>query len=97
MSNVLITGVAGLLGSRMAEWILDNTEYSVIGIDNLQGRYLENIDPRVKFYKRDLAENSIEDIFKKYPIDYVFHFAAYAAEGLSPFIRKFNWKNKKNL
>lgn len=93
MSNVLITGVAGLLGSRMAEWILDNTEYSVIGIDNLQGGYLENIDSRVKFYKRDLAENSIEDIFKKYPIDYVFHFAAYAAEGLSPFIRKFNWKN----
>ena len=93
MSNVLITGVAGLLGSRMAEWILDNTEYSVIGIDNLQGGYLENIDSRVKFYKRDLAENSIEDIFKKYSIDYVFHFAAYAAEGLSPFIRKFNWKN----
>ena len=49
MSNVLITGVAGLLGSRMAEWILDNTEYSVIGIDNLQGGYLENIDSFFKF------------------------------------------------
>lgn len=93
MSNVLITGVAGLLGSRMAEWVLNNTSYSVIGIDNLQGGYLENVDVRVKFYKRDLAEDTIDDIFKANDIDYVFHFAAYAAEGLSPFIRKFNWKN----
>jgi exonuclease SbcC len=35
--KVLITGVAGLLGSRLADWIIENTDYEVIGIDNLSG------------------------------------------------------------
>lgn len=92
--NILITGVAGLLGSRLADWILENDlDVTVIGIDNLSGGYVENINSRVKFYKLDLIRDSISDLFKKYDIDYVFHFAAYAAEGLSPFIRGFNYDN----
>ena len=92
--NILITGVAGLLGSRLADWILKNKpQAKVIGIDNLSGGYVENIDSRVEFYKLDLVQDSISDLFKKYNIDYVFHFAAYAAEGLSPFIRGFNYDN----
>jgi UDP-glucose 4-epimerase len=92
--NILITGVAGLLGSRLADWILENDpDVTVIGIDNLSGGYVENINSRVKFYKLDLIRDSISDLFQKYDIDYVFHFAAYAAEGLSPFIRGFNYDN----
>ena len=92
--NVLITGVAGLLGSRLADWILENDpDVSVIGIDNFSGGYVENINSGVKFYKLDLIKDSISDIFQKYDVDYVFHFAAYAAEGLSPFIRGFNYDN----
>ncbi|MDA7707926.1 NAD-dependent epimerase/dehydratase family protein [Flavobacteriaceae bacterium] len=92
--NILITGVAGLLGSRLADWILENDpDVTVIGIDNLSGGYVENINSRVKFYKLDLIRDSISYLFKKYDIDYVFHFAAYAAEGLSPFIRGFNYDN----
>lgn len=91
---VLITGVGGLLGSKMADYIIKNhEEYNVIGIDNLFGGYIENINRNVIFYKRDLASDSISDIFDAHKIDYVFHFAAYAAEGLSPFMRKFNWMN----
>lgn len=91
---VLITGVAGLIGSRMADWILENKpEYGVIGVDNLFGGYIDNVDDRVIFYKRDLSEDKINDIFEQYPIEYVYHFACYAAEGLSPFVRMFNWKN----
>ena len=42
---VLITGVAGLIGSRMADWVLENKpEYGVIGVDNLFGGYIENVD-----------------------------------------------------
>ena len=94
MKYVLITGVAGLLGARMADWIIENKpEYKVIGIDNLFGGYVENINENVKFYKRELATDSLDDIFTEYNIEYVFHFAAYAAEGLSPFMRKFNWSN----
>tara|TARA_B100000780_G_scaffold64499_1_gene42190 strand:+ start:1313 stop:2320 length:1008 start_codon:yes stop_codon:yes gene_type:complete len=92
--NVLITGVAGLLGSRLADWILENDpDVTVIGIDNFSGGYVENINSRVKFYKLDLVRDSISDLFQKYDIGYVFHFAAYAAEGLSPFIRAFNYDN----
>ena len=94
MKSVLITGVAGLLGSRLADWILENKpEYEVVGIDNLFGGYIENVDDRVIFYKRELSIDSITDIFDKHQFDYVFHFAAYAAEGLSPFMRKFNDSN----
>ena len=92
--SVLITGVAGLIGSRMADWIIENKpEYKVVGIDNLFGGYVENVNEKVDFYKRDLSFDSITDIFEKYDIEYVFHFAAYAAEGLSPFMRKFNDMN----
>ena len=49
MNKVLITGVAGLLGSRLASWIIENTNYEVIGIDDLSGGYNENIHNKVKF------------------------------------------------
>ena len=92
--NILITGVAGLLGSRLADWIIENKpEVNVIGIDNLSGGYIDNVNSKVIFYKLDLVSNSLVEIFKKYKFDYVFHFAAYAAEGLSPFIRGFNYDN----
>ena len=90
--TVLITGVAGLLGSRLSDWILENTEYEVIGIDDLSGGFEENVDKRVKFYKTDINVG-LESIFNEHKPQYVFHFAAYAAEGLSPFIRKYNYTN----
>ena len=91
---VVITGVAGLLGSKLADWIIENKkEYKVIGIDNLFGGYIENINKEVIFYQRNLDKDDIKDIFKNNNIEYVFHFAAYAAEGLSPFMRMFNWQN----
>ena len=94
--KVLITGVAGLLGSRLADWIIENKpEIEVIGIDDLSGGYKENINPKVKFIEIDLVKDSnlLESIFEKYTPNYVFHFAAYAAEGLSPFIRTYNYDN----
>ena len=92
--NILITGVAGLLGSRLSDWIIKNkSEYTVIGIDDLSGVYKENINPNVKFLEMNLVDDSLSYVFQKYKIDYVFHFAAYAAEGLSPFIRCYNYDN----
>jgi len=92
--KVLITGVAGLLGSRLADWIIENTKYGVVGIDDLSGGYSENINKAVKFYEFDLVDlNSLQGVFKRENISIVYHFAAYAAEGLSPFIRKYNYQN----
>ena len=41
--NILITGVAGLIGSHFADWVIENNKANVYGIDNLSGGYIENI------------------------------------------------------
>jgi len=91
--KVLITGCAGLLGTHFSKYLLDN-DVSVVGIDNLSGGYRSFIDPRLNFYKVDLCDqDKLEEIFLNEDFDYVFHFAAYAAEGLSHWIRNFNYTN----
>ena len=49
MSKILITGVAGLLGSRLSDWVINNTNYEVVGIDDLSGGFTENINPKKCF------------------------------------------------
>lgn len=93
-TTILITGVAGLIGSKFSSHILNNKNVNVVGIDNLSGGFIENIDKRVQFHNIDLLEyEKVEQLFEKYKPQIVYHFAAYAAEGLSPFIRKFNYNN----
>lgn len=97
MKNVLITGIAGLIGSRFADYLLTNHkgEYQVIGIDACEpwGNEITNVPAEAVLYKRDLSKDDISDIFEEYKFDLVYHFAAYAAEGLSPFMRQFNYSN----
>lgn len=91
--KVLITGVAGLIGSHMAKYLLDKG-YKVYGIDDLSGGYEDNVDYRTNFYCGSLTDKKWFDaIFESIKPSYVYHFAAYAAEGLSPFIRSFNYQN----
>ena len=97
MSKILITGVAGLLGSHFADHLIGK-KHTIIGVDNLSGGYLDNVHKDVirkkNFYKIDLVDaKALEKIFIKHKPDYVYHFAAYAAEGLSPFIRNYNYMN----
>jgi UDP-glucose 4-epimerase len=93
MSKVLVTGCAGLLGSHFTRHLLDKGHH-VIGIDDLSGGYIENLDSRVEFYNVNLVDKvNVDDVFKRTKPDYVYHFAAYAAVGLSPFIRNFNYTN----
>ena len=95
-TKVMITGVAGLLGSRLADYLKDsNSEIYVIGIDDLSGGYIENVNSNIdEFHQVDVTNTKqMKTIFDNTKPDYVFHFAAYAAEGLSPFIRSFNYKN----
>jgi UDP-glucose 4-epimerase len=92
--KILITGVAGLLGSRMADWIIENTDHTIIGIDDLSGGYEECVNRDVSFYKMNLNDSELlSGIFAHEKPDIVYHFAAYAAECLSPFIRNYNYTN----
>ena len=92
-NKILLTGVAGLIGSHMAEYLVAKG-YDVYGIDNLSGGYIENVPKKITFYRGDLRNKDVlSDTFAKIKPDYVYHFAAYAAEGLSPFIRNFNYTN----
>jgi UDP-glucose 4-epimerase len=92
--RVLITGVAGFLGSRLADWIIEHIpDAEVIGIDNLSGGYKENLHDLVEFFPVDILDDKVSEVFSTYRPDYVFHFAAFAAEGLSPFVRSHNYRN----
>ena len=74
----------------MAEWIIEmHPSCQIIGIDDLSGGYQEHVPSQVEFHALDLAKDDISTLFQG--VDIVYHFAAYAAEGLSPFIRKFNY------
>lgn len=91
--KVLLTGVAGLIGSHMAEHLIAKG-YEVYGIDDLSGGYIESVPKKVKFHRGDLLDTGfLAEVFEYVKPDYVYHFAAYAAEGLSPFIRNFNYTN----
>ena len=91
--KVLITGVAGLLGANFARHLI-NKGHKVIGVDDLSGGYSDFIPSQVTFYEVNLTETvKVNQIFETEKPDYVYHFAAYAAVGLSPFIRNFNYMN----
>ena len=92
--KILITGVAGLLGSRLSDYIIENhTNVYIVGIDDMSGGYKENVNPKVELWEMNLVNGNIEECFERHQFDYVYHFAAYAAEGLSPFIRTYNYQN----
>ncbi len=92
--KILITGVAGLLGSRLSDYIIENhQDVHIVGIDDMSGGYRENVNPKVELWEMNLVNGNIEECFERHQFDYVYHFAAYAAEGLSPFIRTYNYQN----
>lgn len=91
---ILITGVAGLIGSNFADWILANElDYDVVGIDDLSGGYIDNVNEKCIFFKENLVDDNLEYVFRKFRVKLIYHFAAYAAEGLSPFMRQYNYRN----
>ena len=92
--KILITGVAGLLGSRLSDWIIENKpNVQIVGIDDLSGGYIENVNSKVELWQMNLVNSNISECFERHQFDYVYHMAAYAAEGLSPFIRSYNYQN----
>lgn len=91
--KIIVTGAAGFIGSNFCQWLLDNTNHDVIGVDDLSGGYVSNMPPlskRFLFFEESVTDassvNSIFDIIKP---SYCFHLACYAAEARSNYIRTF--------
>jgi UDP-glucose 4-epimerase len=66
----------------------------VIALDDLTGGFRDNVPAAIEFIEGSITDVSlVDDLFDRYAFDFVFHLAAYAAEGLSHFIRRFNYSN----
>lgn len=98
-ATALITGGTGFLGAHVVRaWLaeLDFADQQVVVLDDLSGSRRDNLpsDARVTFVEGSIADDQlVEDLFARYRFRYVYHLAAYAAEGLSHFIRRFNYTN----
>ena len=93
--KIFVTGCAGLLGSNYSRHLMESG-HQVIGIDNLSGGYKAFVPKgeNFEFVKLNLENRKkVVDLFEKHKPDVCIHFAAHAAEGLSPFIRNFNYRN----
>lgn len=93
MSNVLVTGGAGFIGSHVAGALVDGG-HQVTVLDDLSGGFEENVPRDAEFVCGSINDNDlVVRLFAEKQFDYVFHLAAYAAEGLSHFIKRFNYNN----
>jgi UDP-glucose 4-epimerase len=89
----LVTGGAGFIGAHVAEHLVKMGR-RVIVLDDLSGGYADNIPRGAKFVKGSILDHALIDrLFKKHKFEHVYHLAAYAAEGLSHFIKRFNYNN----
>ena len=93
MKQVLVTGGAGFIGSHVAQSLL-RSGYGVVVLDDLSGGYTENIPEGCTFVQGSITDHHLIDrLFAEHRFSFVFHLAAYAAEGLSHFIKRFNYEN----
>src|SRR6478736_3897744 len=90
-NSSLVTGGAGFIGSHVAKHCLA-LGHRVVVLDDLSGGFEDHVPEGAIFIKGSVTDHDLlGSLFKKYQFDYVYHLAAYAAEGLSHFIRRYNY------
>lgn len=89
----IVTGGAGFMGAHVAEQLLLQG-HKVVVLDDLSGGFIDNVPEGAEFVLGSITDHKLVDaLFEKHRFDYVYHLAAYAAEGLSHFIKRFNYTN----
>jgi UDP-glucose 4-epimerase len=90
----LVTGAAGFIGSHLTRALAVEGRVRVVALDDLSGGFRNNLPPDVEFIEGSVTDAALVGrLFETHNVRYVFHLAAYAAEGLSHFIRRFNYTN----
>lgn len=93
MAKSLVTGGAGFIGAHVVNHLIA-AGHKVIVLDDLSGGFIENVNPQATFVQGSVVDHKlVSKLFEEHQFDYVYHLAAYAAEGLSHFIRRFNYTN----
>ncbi len=93
MVKSLVTGGAGFIGSHVSNHLLE-LGHEIVVLDDLSGGFEDNVNPKATFVNGSITDTLlIDQLFEQHQFDYVYHLAAYAAEGLSHFIRHFNYDN----
>ena len=93
MSKILVTGGAGFIGSHVAEHLV-RSKHAVTVLDDLSGGFEDNLVEGTIFVQGSINDvDLVGKLFEREGFEYVFHLAAYAAEGLSHFIKRFNYNN----
>ena len=93
MAKCLVTGGAGFIGAHVTRALLDRS-HEVVVLDDLSGGFPENVDRRAKLVEGSIIDHAlVDELFASEAFERVYHLAAYAAEGLSHFIKRFNYTN----
>lgn len=93
MRKILVTGGAGFIGSHVAEALIRRGHHVTV-LDDLSGGFPDNVVAGASFVEGSITDAPLVDrMFDEHAFDYVYHLAAYAAEGLSHFIKRFNYTN----
>ncbi|MBX2998268.1 MAG: NAD-dependent epimerase/dehydratase family protein [Caldilineaceae bacterium] len=91
--TMLVTGGAGFIGSHLTDELIGRG-HDVVVLDDLSGGFMDNVHPQARFVQGSITDVALIDaLFTEEDFDVVYHLAAYAAEGLSHFIKRFNYNN----